>query len=170
MSATFSDDDVGKSVENGNGEEVGTVIAVESEIAHVRPDPSAVESIKSSLGWEGVVEKTVTLEWTSVQERTVDTVRLEGALPTSNAPATGSRPERDDVSDRGRGASVDPTELGDYDSGFSARPDEGSDQRTDAAVVPDEDASRTDAAVNSDAVRETEPIDQEPTTEDSEDE
>jgi len=99
MCATFSDDDVGKAVENGNGEAVGVITAVEDDIAHVKPDLSAVESITSSLGWEGAVEMTVTLERTIIRERTGDAVRLEGSLPLSNAADDGSRTERDAVND-----------------------------------------------------------------------
>jgi|GEM_PF-2436663 len=114
MSTPFSDDDIGKVVENGNGEPVGIVAAVEDEIVHVRPDPSAVESIKSSLGWEGVVEKTVRLDRTAVRDRTADTVRLEGTLPAPSAsgPRNGNERGVRDGDDWGRGASAEPTEDG----------------------------------------------------------
>ena len=93
MCATFSDDDIDKPVENVNGDEVGVVAAVEGDVAHVRPDPSAVESIKSSLGWDGAAEERVTLDRESVREVADDAVRLEGELPVQEGTATEPSPE-----------------------------------------------------------------------------
>jgi hypothetical protein len=81
MCATFSDDDVHKPVENAAGEQVGVVTAVEGDVARVRPDPSAVESIKSSLGWEKGARERIALEEASVREITEAAIRLEGGLP-----------------------------------------------------------------------------------------
>ncbi len=85
MRATFSEDDVDKPVENAAGETVGVVAAVEGDVARVKPDPSAVESIKSSLGWEKGAEYRVALDPDAVREITPDAVRLEGGLPTKPA-------------------------------------------------------------------------------------
>lgn len=82
MCATFTDDEVGKPVENAAGEEVGVVATVEGDVAHVRPAADAVDSIKSSIGWEGVADETHPLASDAVREITDETVRLEGALPT----------------------------------------------------------------------------------------
>ncbi|QCC59779.1 hypothetical protein NP511_15405 [Natrinema thermotolerans] len=101
MCAVFSDDDIDKPVENATGETVGIVAAVAGDVAHVRPDPSAVESIKSSLGWEKGARYRVTLERDSVREITPDAVRLEGGLPTE--PAATPDADADSGSDGGRG-------------------------------------------------------------------
>ncbi|OLZ40210.1 hypothetical protein A6E15_04080 [Natrinema saccharevitans] len=90
MCAVFSDDDVGKPVENATGETVGVVAAVEGDVAHVKPDPSAVESITSSLGWEKGFRYRVALGRNSVREITPDAVRLEGELPTEPDSDAGS--------------------------------------------------------------------------------
>ncbi|NUC74713.1 hypothetical protein HTZ84_20845 [Haloterrigena sp. SYSU A558-1] len=82
MCATFSNDDVGKSVVNGNGEAVGVVASVEGDVAHVRPETAAVDSVKSSIGWEGVADAAHPLDTDSVREITDDAVRLEGELPS----------------------------------------------------------------------------------------
>ncbi|WP_408957765.1 hypothetical protein [Natrinema sp. 74] len=209
MCASFSDDDIDKPVENATGDEVGVIATVEGAVAQVRPDPAVMDSIKSSLGWDGAAEERVTLDRASVREITDDAVRLEGELPVHGTPdgerdgSTRREPETDPtggmsgvdeteeladerresstegdaVEDRGRGAEVDPTELADRDTGFSARPDEDEQrtdaavdvddetQRTDAAVDPDDTAARTDAAVDPDVIRE-ETADRGPTTED----
>ncbi|UHQ96053.1 hypothetical protein [Natrinema halophilum] len=183
MCATFSDDDVDKPVENEAGEEVGVIAAVAEDVARVRPNPSAVDSIKSSLGWEKVAEHPVTLDRASVREITADVVRLDGELLVNEEPDAGYEADRDPETDRasrtsgidetgvsdamasdeqrapaddldaieerGRGVEVDPTELSDRDPGLSTRSNED-DQRTDAAVEPDETANRTDAAVEPD--------------------
>ncbi|QRV13816.1 hypothetical protein JMJ58_12725 [Haloterrigena salifodinae] len=82
MCATFSNGDVGKSVVNGNGEEVGVVTSVEGDVAHVRPETAAVDSVKSSIGWEGVADAAHPLDTDSVREITDDAVHLEGELPS----------------------------------------------------------------------------------------
>lgn len=82
MCATFTDDDIGKPVENATGEEVGVVATVKGDVAHVRPAADAVDSIKSSIGWEGIADDEHPLDGDSVREITDDAVRLEGELPT----------------------------------------------------------------------------------------
>ncbi|MGQ3410798.1 hypothetical protein ACT4ML_00845 [Natrinema sp. LN54] len=101
MCATFSEDDVDKPVENAAGEEVGVVAAVEGDIARVRPDPSAVESIKSSLGWEKGAEERIMLDRESVREITGDAIRLEGGLPIRDDSTTDAGAERDGSSSDG---------------------------------------------------------------------
>ncbi|OAQ54661.1 hypothetical protein HTG_03630 [Natrinema mahii] len=95
MCAVFSEDDVGKPVENVTGETVGVVAAVEGDVARVKPDPSAVESIKSSLGWEKGARYRVALGRNSVREITPDAVRLEGELPTDPDAGIGEIGKRD---------------------------------------------------------------------------
>ncbi|MDS0475807.1 hypothetical protein [Natrinema sp. 1APR25-10V2] len=166
MRATFSDDDIDKPVRNANGDEVGVIAAVEGDIAHVRPDPSAVESIKSSLGWDGVAEQRITLDRASVREITADAVRLEGELPVHGAPDVERGAERDPETEPAGGMSgLDETEIDDEmeadrrdsaddldaveDRGRGAEvdPAELTDRDTGLSARPDEGAQRTDAAV-----------------------
>lgn len=83
MCATFADDDVGKSVVNAAGEEVGLVTAVEHGTAHVEPDPGITDTIKATLGWEGTNEDTYPLQEHAVDRVTDDEIRLEGDLSGS---------------------------------------------------------------------------------------
>lgn len=81
MCPTFTDDDVEKPVVDGAGEEVGVVASVEGDIAHVRPSVDAVDSIKSSIGWEAVADESQPLDTDAVREITDEVVRLEDELP-----------------------------------------------------------------------------------------
>ncbi|WP_226007655.1 hypothetical protein [Natrinema salinisoli] len=99
MCATFSDDDVGKPVENDLGEDVGVVVAVEGAVAHVRPDPAVVGSIKSSLGWDKAAEETRTLDRASVREITDGAIRLDGTLPDRTDSTADTSSERDEFVD-----------------------------------------------------------------------
>ncbi|WP_201293970.1 hypothetical protein [Natronorubrum halalkaliphilum] len=97
MCTLFTDDDVGKPVENAGGDEVGIVATVDGDVARVRPASGVVDSIKSSIGWDSVAEETQPLASDSVREITEDAVRLEGEFPTS-----------DDDSSAVEGATSDP--------------------------------------------------------------
>ena len=88
MSPTFTDDDVDKPVVDGSGDEVGVVASVEGDVAHVRPSVDAVDSIKSSIGWEGVTDERRPLDAGAVREITDETVRLEGEFPMSGGDST----------------------------------------------------------------------------------
>ena len=50
MSATFTDDDIEKAVENANGEVIGTVTAVEGDTARLEPRTGFLNSIRATLG------------------------------------------------------------------------------------------------------------------------
>lgn len=107
MCATATDDDVNKTVENGNGETVGVVAAVEGDIVHVRPDPTVVDSVKSSLGWEKGAEEIIALDRESIRAITDGAVLLEGSLPIRDGPTAD---EMDAIEERSRGGADDPTE------------------------------------------------------------
>lgn len=77
MCATFTDDDVGKTVEDPNGAAIGVVASVEGETALVEPEPDAMDSIKAVLGWEHDPDETIRIEPSSVDVITGETVRLE---------------------------------------------------------------------------------------------
>ncbi|MFC6769282.1 hypothetical protein ACFQE6_30930, partial [Natrinema soli] len=174
MCATFSDGDVDKSVENDAGEAVGVVTAVEGDVAHVRPDPTVVGSIKSSLGWEKGAEETVVLDRESVREITADAVRLEGGLPIRDDSTADADAERNELSGQtpetepaGGMSGIDETEIADDmadDDDLSAAdemdtveerargaevdPTELADRDSGLSVQPDDDDRRTDAAVD----------------------
>ncbi|AEH36802.1 hypothetical protein [Halopiger xanaduensis] len=150
--AQFTDDDRGKPVENANGDRVGTIETVEGDVAHVRPNADAVDSIKSSIGWESRADETLPLTRDRVADVTDDAVRLEGEL-LEQMP-DGERDESEPEETTNRGLSADPSEMTDDASGFEVNPDDLDDEfrRDDAAADPDEDAERSDAAVNPDDV------------------
>ncbi|WP_226480083.1 hypothetical protein [Natrinema amylolyticum] len=176
MCATFTDDDLGKPVENDNGEAVGVVTVVDGDVAHVRPDPSVVESIKSSLGWEKGAEETITLDRGSIRDITDDAVRLEGGLPIRDESGTEPNVERDESPDGepetepvGGTSGIDETEIAEDmadDEGLDAAeemdqieeqgrgatvdPTELADRDSELSVRRDEDLERTDAAVDVD--------------------
>ncbi|WP_440763709.1 hypothetical protein [Natronorubrum sp. DTA7] len=169
MCATFTDDEVSKPIVNDAGEELGVVTSVEGDIAHVRPETDAVDSIKSSIGWDSVAEETQPLSSDAVQEITDDAVRLEGGLPTdgdaadseptveigddedesepATEPAGGSAGlEETDVAEERRddSGSVDEREM---DRGLEVDPTELAGQEPEAEFNPGDTSSRTDAAV-----------------------
>ena len=80
MCAQFTDDDVGKTVVNANGDDVGIVAEVDHGTAHVEPDPGITDTIKAKLGWSGRDTETYPLQEGAVAEVTGDAVRLEGDL------------------------------------------------------------------------------------------
>ncbi|UHQ95033.1 hypothetical protein [Haloterrigena alkaliphila] len=82
MCATFSNDDVGKAVVTATDEPVGVVASVEGDVAHVRPETAAVDSVKSSIGWEGVAGDTQPLASDAVREISDDAIRLAGEMPS----------------------------------------------------------------------------------------
>ncbi|QFU81615.1 hypothetical protein [Natronorubrum aibiense] len=98
MCASFTADDVGKPVVNAAGEEIGVVTTVERGVARVRPASDAVESITSSIGWDGVVAAAHPLDPDAVRELTDEAVRLEGTLSDIDESTT-------------RGLAGEPTEL-----------------------------------------------------------
>lgn len=113
MSVTFTEDDVGKTVENADGEEVGIVAAIERETAHVEPNPGILDSIRAALGWESDTSDTVPLDEDAVREVTDDVVRLEGDLSVQGETVgTGARTEHEPNRDRDveREPAMDPAE------------------------------------------------------------
>ncbi|WP_176548327.1 hypothetical protein [Natrinema sp. CBA1119] len=139
MCVLFTDDDVGKPVENDDGEKVGVVASVDGDVVHVRSNADAVNSGDSSDGAAGVVDRTRQLDADSVREITDDAVRLEGDLPMEDEAVEEKRYhglEADPTALTGDGDPVTPNE-------FSVEPDEDMEP-TDAAVEPDEDMEPTD--------------------------
>lgn len=99
MCATFTADDVGKTVENDEGGAVGVVVSVEDDTAFVEPDPGVVDSLRAALGWSSDPQDAVPLHESDV--RTVDeTIRLE-AFPSSEGPSWDEREAGDGESEGG---------------------------------------------------------------------
>ncbi|AEH36708.1 hypothetical protein [Halopiger xanaduensis] len=53
MTAPLTDDEVGKTVVDAEGKELGIVAKVNGSRAYVDPNPSLTEQFMASLGWEG---------------------------------------------------------------------------------------------------------------------
>ncbi|WP_121741609.1 hypothetical protein [Natronorubrum halophilum] len=77
MSATFTDDDLEKTVENANGEVIGTVTAVDGETARVAPRAGILDSIRSTLSWGQSHEDTLEIHETAVYEISSESIRLD---------------------------------------------------------------------------------------------
>lgn len=126
MRATFTEDDVGKTVEDAGGTKIGVVSSVEDGTALVEPDHDAIESIKSGPGWNLNTDETVPIGPDAVDTITDDVVRLEGGRSSAGAgEATGT-----DASDEG---GDDPVVEQDDDTGGPrsvGAPDVPSDRRT----------------------------------------
>lgn len=75
---TLDDDDVGKTVIDANGEDVGVISEVDeaSNLVYVDPHPGLAKRIRTRLGWEGHDEDDYTVEADRIQEVTHDEVRL----------------------------------------------------------------------------------------------
>ncbi|MHC3438919.1 hypothetical protein ACYJ1Y_12670 [Natrialbaceae archaeon A-gly3] len=120
MCAQFTDDDVGKTVVNANGDDVGIVADVEHGTAHVEPNPGITDTIKAKLGWSDRDTDTYPLQESAVAEVTGDAVRLESDLSgTDTGTTTGT-------TDTGTTTGTADTEM-------------GSDRRTDDDIIGDDD-------------------------------
>jgi hypothetical protein len=74
---TMTEDDVGKRVVTGSGEEVGRVVGFSGGSAHVNPDPELVDTVRTTLGWEDQSnEDTYRLNDEQVDTVTDDEIRL----------------------------------------------------------------------------------------------
>lgn len=76
MCATFTDEDVGKLVERADGTVIGSVATCEDEQVRVEPEPDAIDSIKTRLGWDEPDDPFV-LEADAVREISDTRVHLE---------------------------------------------------------------------------------------------
>lgn len=77
--ATLTDDDVGKTIVDPTGDEIGTVTAVDehANAMYVDADPGLTERIKTALGWGDADEDDQRLDASHVDHVTDDEVRLE---------------------------------------------------------------------------------------------
>jgi hypothetical protein len=79
--AQITDDDVGKTIVDDDGDEVGIVSAVRHGTAYVDPDPGITTKLKTKLGWDDHDEdEDYPLQEASVDTVTDDQVRLRSDL------------------------------------------------------------------------------------------
>ncbi|MCU4754484.1 hypothetical protein OB919_21365 [Halobacteria archaeon AArc-curdl1] len=76
----MTEDDIGKTVVNANGESIGMVTAIQHGTAHVEPDPGITDSIKAKLGWGDTDEDAYPLQESSIEHVTDDEIRLQSDL------------------------------------------------------------------------------------------
>lgn len=72
----LTDDDVGKTVLNREGNEIGRVTRVEGDTAFVDPNPDVSDSIMARLGWEDADEDDYRLDMNEIETITDDEIRL----------------------------------------------------------------------------------------------
>lgn len=72
----LTDTDVGKSVVNSDGEEIGRVVDIQNGRAFVDPDPSTAETVMSEFGWGDSDQGTYALSDESIATVTDEAVRL----------------------------------------------------------------------------------------------
>jgi len=76
----LTDDDVGKTVVDGDGDEVGIVSAVEHGTAYVDPDPGITTKLKTKLGWEETDDDAYPLQERAIETVSDDRIRLRSDL------------------------------------------------------------------------------------------
>ncbi|MFB1062913.1 hypothetical protein [Natrinema sp. H-ect4] len=129
MSPQITDDDVGKSVVNADGDEVGMVADVQHGTAHVEPDPGITDSIKATLGWGDSGEDTYPLQEAAIGRVTDDEIHLERDL--SGANTTGGTGDMDTGTGTGtrddRGIDRDENDISGSDDEGVIRDDDDDD-------------------------------------------
>lgn len=129
MCAAIGDDDVGKTVVNASGEDVGMVTAVEHGTARVKPDPGITDSIKATLGWQGSTEDTYPLQEDAIAQVTGNEIRLSGDIHEGSTSGTLDS-ERTGSAETTSGTDTDRTERGgtgtDFGDDSGSRDHEGS--------------------------------------------
>ena len=76
LSATVTDDAVGKDVVDAAGDKIGIVTAVEHGTARVESDPGLTDKLKTMLGWEDTDEDAFPLQEVAIATVTDDAIRL----------------------------------------------------------------------------------------------
>ncbi len=83
MRHELSDDDIGKTVVNANGESIGVITAMQHGTAHVEPDPGLTDTIRAKLGWDDTSEDTYPLQEGAIDQIGDDKVHLSGDLESN---------------------------------------------------------------------------------------
>ncbi|EMA64265.1 hypothetical protein [Halorubrum lipolyticum] len=74
---TLTEDDEGKDVVNADGDSIGRVTSVEHGTAHIDPDPSLTDTIRSKLGWGEADENNYQLDSASIASVSDDEIHLD---------------------------------------------------------------------------------------------
>ncbi|WP_226007017.1 helix-hairpin-helix domain-containing protein [Natrinema salinisoli] len=77
MSGRFSNADVGKTVENENGEVIGRITETRGDTVSVEPNPGVIASIKAALGWKRAHDETLVIHEDAIETASDEMVRLE---------------------------------------------------------------------------------------------
>ncbi len=80
MSISITDDAVGKTVINAQGEKIGIVSEVRQGTAYVDPNPGVSDKIKAKLGWEDSDQTDYPLQEAAVESVTSDEIHLKSNL------------------------------------------------------------------------------------------
>ena len=76
----LTDDDIGKTVVDADGDAVGIVDRVAHGTAYVDPDPGIATKLKAALGWEDESAEDYPLQEAAVSTVTDDEIRLRSDL------------------------------------------------------------------------------------------
>lgn len=79
MATRLSSDDVGKTVVDAEGKQLGVVSSVENNTASVDPNPSVVDRVFATVGWERTDDDAYTIT-EDMLESVADEVVLRGEL------------------------------------------------------------------------------------------
>lgn len=77
MARPFTNNDEGMTVRTADGDEVGTIETVEGSKAHVKPESSLSESIRTRLGLGDATDEMYTLDNSDVESITEEGVELK---------------------------------------------------------------------------------------------
>lgn len=72
----LTEDDEGKAIINAEGNQIGRVVKVEHGNAHVDPDPSLTDTIRSKLGWGKDDVENYRLDSSDIKHITDDEIHL----------------------------------------------------------------------------------------------
>ena len=72
----LTEDDIGKTVRNQQGDEIGHVTGMEGDMMMVDPDPNLDDSIKARFGWEDPDADDYRLDMNEVETVTDDEIHL----------------------------------------------------------------------------------------------
>ncbi|MCU4926283.1 hypothetical protein OB905_09850 [Halobacteria archaeon AArc-dxtr1] len=79
MAASLTDDDVGKTVVDANGKELGVVSNVDGDAASVDPNPSLLDTALAKVGWDRSDDEAYTIR-EDMLDRIDDEVVLRGTI------------------------------------------------------------------------------------------